>query len=174
MKEEFLDLYNKWHSSFIFSAHGAAEPAAKGYYMKLKEWCENHREEALQYIREILFKEPSDIVYLLDDIYKEEYNVEVNGFWPLDEYCNLWLNVTDPDFEHKIVEDYYKDYNEWHKHLDELYILWDPRIEDDPNVTLEQFKEGKRNSKELHKQKTEFFENRTKELNNKKNNNDTE
>lgn len=174
MKEEFLNLYYTWSNSFMISAFGPNDPNAKVPYENLKEWCENHKEEALQYIREILFEGPDFIVHLLDDIYKEEYNVEVNGFWALDEYCNLWLNVTDPDFEHKIVEDYYKDYKEWHKHLDEMYIPWDPRIEDDPNVTLEQFKEGKRNSEELFKQRTDFFENRTKELNNKKNNNDTE
>lgn len=145
MKEEFLTLYNKWHSSFVFSAHGSADPAAKEHYNKLREWCINNRDNALVYIREILFQRPDDIVNLLDDLYKEEYNVEVDGFWPLDEYCNLWLNVTDLDFEHKVIEDYYKDLKEYNKYLDKHYIPWNPLKEDDPNITFEEFKKGKRN-----------------------------
>ena len=147
MKEEFLNLYNKWHSSFMFSAHGSADPAAKEHYNKLREWCINNGDVALSYIREILLQGPDDIVNLLDDLYKEEYNVEVNGFWPLDEYCNLWLNVTDPDFEHKVVIDYYKDWKAYQNYLKENYIPWNPYKQEDPNITFEEFKQGKRNDK---------------------------
>ena len=66
-KQEFLDLYNKWHSSYIFSAFGSSDPRAKGSYEQLKEWCENHKGDSLQYIRELLLKEPGDIVRILDD-----------------------------------------------------------------------------------------------------------
>ena len=152
-KQEFLDLYNKWKSSFMFSAHGSADPAAKEHYNKLIEWCENNRGDALQYIREILMEGPDDIVNLLDDLYKEEYNVEVDGFWPLDEYCNLWLNVTAPDFEHKVIEDYYKDWREFNNYMKDNYIPWNPFKENDPNVTFEEFKQGKRNPKGARKKK---------------------
>lgn len=145
MDQEFLDLYNKWHSSFIFSAHGSADPAAKEHYNKLREWCINNRDNALIYIREILLQRPDDIVNLLDDLYKEEYNVKINGFCPLDEYCNLWLNVTDPNFDHKVIKDYYKDLKEYNKYLDKHYISWNPLKEEDPNITFEEFKQGKRN-----------------------------
>lgn len=152
-KQEFLDLYNKWYSSYIFSAFGSSDPRAKGLYEQLKEWCENHKEDALQYIRELLLEEPGDIVRILDDLYKEEYNVEVDGFCPLDEYCNLWLNVTDPNFEHKVIEDYYKDWKEFHDYMKNHYIPWNPNIEDDPNITLDEFKEGKRNDEKLLKER---------------------
>jgi len=146
MKEEFLNLYNKWHSSFVFSAIGPADPAAKEHYVKLKEWCENHKEEALQYIREILLQGPDNIVRLLDDIYKEDYYVEADGYWPLDEYCNFWLNITDPDFDHKVVIDYYEDWKAYQNYLKENYIPWNPYKQEDPNITFEEFKNGKRNN----------------------------
>jgi hypothetical protein len=147
MKEEFLDLYNKWHSSFIFSAHGSADPAAKEPYNKLREWCINNRDNALVYIREILLEGPNDIVKLLDDLYKEEYKVDVDGFWQFGEYCNFWLNITDPDFEHKVMIDYYKDWNAYQNYLKENYISWNPLKQGDPNITFEEFKQGKRNKK---------------------------
>ena len=36
MNAEYLELYNKWHESFMFSAHGSTVPAAKPHYEKLK------------------------------------------------------------------------------------------------------------------------------------------
>lgn len=146
MKEEFLKLYNKWHSSYVFSAHGSADPAAKIHYEKLKEWCKNHRGDALIYIRELLMEEPNDTVQLLDDIYKEEFEFSVDGFCSLDMYCNLWLNITDAEFDGEHIKDYYKDWREWDDYLKENYIAWNPIQEEDPNVTLEEFKQGKRNN----------------------------
>lgn len=108
-KQEFLDLYNTWKSSFIFSAHGSADPAAKEHYNKLIEWCKVNRGDALQYIREILMEGPDDIVRLLDDLYKEEFGFSYEGYCPLDTYCNLWLNVTDAEFDGEHIKDYYKD-----------------------------------------------------------------
>ena len=144
-KQEFLDLYNKWHSSFVFSALGSADPKAKGSYEQLKEWCNNNRNVALSYIREILMEEPNDIVYLLNDLYKEEFGFNYGGFCPLDKYCNLWLNVTDPEFDGKHIKDYYKDFNEFRDYMKDNYIAWNPFKENDPNVTFEEFKQGKRN-----------------------------
>ena len=70
MKKEFLELFNKWHSSYMFSAHGSADPRAKEHYEQLKKWCENHYDEALEYIKELLLEEPCDIVRILDDVYQ--------------------------------------------------------------------------------------------------------
>ena len=36
MNNTYLGLYNKWHESFMFSAHGSTDPAAKPYYEELK------------------------------------------------------------------------------------------------------------------------------------------
>ena len=51
------------------------------------------------------------------------------------------------------IFNYYKDYNEWSNYLKDNYIPWDPHIEGDPNVTLEEFKLGKRNDKKLLKER---------------------
>ena len=146
MKEEFLKLYNKWHSSYVFSAHGSADPAAKIHYEKLKEWCANNKGDALLYIRELLLKEPNDIVRILDDLYKDRFEFNVDGFCPLDMYCNLWLNITNAEFDNEHIIDYYKDWREWDAYLKTNYIAWNPFKEEDPNVTLEEFKQGKRNN----------------------------
>lgn len=144
-KKEFLELYNKWRSTFMFSAHGSGDPAAKESYNKLREYCEKNRGDALQHIREILMEEPNDIVRLLDDVYKEEFRFNYEGFCPLDTYCNLWLNVTDAEFDGKHIKDYYKDWREFHSYMEDNYISWNPFKENDPNVTFEEFKQGKRN-----------------------------
>ena len=41
--------------------------------------------------------------------------------------------------------DYYKEYDAYKEHLDKHYIPWNPFRQDDPNVTFEEFKQGKRN-----------------------------
>ena len=146
-KQEFLDLYNKWHSTFMFSAHSSADPVAKESYNKLRELCDINRGDALLYIREMLIEGPNDIVNLLDDLFKEEFGFSYEGFCPLDTYCNLWLNVTDAEWDSKHIKDYYKDWREWHEYLKENYIPWNPFKEQDPNVTFEEFKQGKRNKK---------------------------
>lgn len=152
-KQEFLELYNKWKSSFIFSAHDSADMVIKEHYNKLKEWCENNRSNALQYIREILMEEPNDIVYLLADLFNEEFGFTYEGFGPLVEYCNLWLIITDVEFDGKHIKDYYKDWKAWHEYLKENYISWNQLKENDPNVTFEEFKQGKRNNETLLKEK---------------------
>ena len=157
MKKEFLDLYNKWNSSYIFSAFGSADPRAKRHYDALIEWCKNHHDETLVYVRELLLEEPSDVVRVLDDLYSKEYNFEVKGYCPLDVYCNFWLNVTRPEFKNgDVMIDYYKGYNEYKSYMEKNYISWRPNLEDDPNVTIEEYLEGKRNNKNMERKWHEF------------------
>lgn len=144
-REEFTELNNKWQASFMISAHGPSDPAAKEPYEKLKEWASNNREEATQYIKEILEEEPNNIVVLLDDLYECEYKSD--GYIPLDQYCNIWLNILNNTLKGNKTKDYYKDWRKWQKHLKSHYIPWNPFEEDNPNVTLEEFKQGKRNEK---------------------------
>ena len=146
-KQEFLDLYNKWHFTFMFSGNNSEDLTIKKSYNKLIETYKINRGDALLYIREILMEGPNDIVNLLDDLFKEEFGFSYEGFCSLDEYCNLWLNVTDVEFDGKHIKDYYKDYNEYHEYLEKNYIPWNPFKENDPNVTFEEFKQGKRNEK---------------------------
>lgn len=147
-KDIFLELYSKWHSSFMFSAFGSADPNAKQGYENLKEWCLNNKEDALNIIKEVLSEEPSEIVRLLDDIWGKDFGVKVEGFMPLDTYCNLWLNILygiDNKKGQVKIKDYYEEYTKWQNYLKNNYISWNPFKEDDPNVTLEEFKQGKRN-----------------------------
>lgn len=145
-KQEFLNLYNKWHNSCKFCEHGKESPEAKESYNKLREACEINHGDVLQYIREALMETPNYIVKLLDDFYKEEFRFDYEVSCTLDEYCNLWLNITDAEFDGKHIKDYYKDWKAWHKYLDKNYIPWNPFKENDPNVTFQEFKQGKRNN----------------------------
>ena len=148
-KEEFEKLYLDWIYSFGVSAFGCSNPAAYEPYCKLKEWCKNNKQESLEYIKEILEDEPSDIVMILQDLYVEEFGIQIEGYMQLEPICNLWLNVLNKDkgLNNGKIKDYYKDYHKWKKHLDKNYLPWRPNLENDPNVTQEEFKQGKRNNK---------------------------
>lgn len=145
-QQEFLNLCNKWDDSCKFCKDGKESPEAKECYNKLKEECEINHKDALQYIREALMETPNYMIKLLDDFYKEEYDVTINGHCTIDEYCNLWLNVTDHEYADKHIKDYYKDWREWRNYLKENYISWNLCEENDPNVTFQEFKQGKRNN----------------------------
>ena len=145
-KQEFLNLCNKWHDSCRFCKHGKESPEAKESYNKLKKECTINHRDALQYIREALMETPNYMIKLLNDFYKKEYDFNINGHYTIDEYCNLWLNITDPEFDGKHIKDYYKDWREWHNYLKENYISWNLGKENDPNVTFQEFKQRKRNN----------------------------
>lgn len=150
-KQEFLDLCNKWHDSCKFCKRHKESPEAKESYNKLKEECKINHKDTLQYIREALMETPNYMVKLLDDFYKEEFNIELyytkNDYLTIDKYCNLWLSITGPEFDGKYIKDYYKDWRAWHEYLKENYISWNLGKENDPNVTFQEFKQGKRNNK---------------------------
>jgi hypothetical protein len=55
------------------------------------------------------------------------------------------LNFNSTEKEKLKMMDYYKEYDAYKKHLDKHYIPWNPFRQDDPNVTFEEFKQGKRN-----------------------------
>lgn len=145
MNNEFLDLYYKWRNTFIFSAFGSADPRAKDAYEKLKEWSLENVKEAVECVKEILLEEPNDVVLLLPDILGT--NIEIDGWMPLDSICNIWLNILNHDNNQKELKDYYKDYREFKEYMKDNYIPWNPVHEEDPNITLEEFKQGKRNKK---------------------------
>ena len=41
----------------------------------------------------------------------------------------------------------YKDYDAYQEYMKDHYIAWNPFKEDDPNITFDEFKQGKRNTK---------------------------
>ena len=81
---------------------------------------------------------------VLQDLYGHEH-FEIEGFMPLDALCNVWLNILNNSIKNDKLKDYYKDWREWHEYLKENYISWNPFKEDDPNITFEEYKAGKRN-----------------------------
>lgn len=140
MKEEFIELYLDWHN--IVDLQNTGIPKSNKQYNKLKEWCQKNKKESLEYIKEILENEPDTIVMILNDLFKDDYKIEYDDFISLDKLCNLWLNTINRNV---IYVDYYREYNKWQNHLNKYYRNWRPNIEDDPNVTLEEYKQGKRN-----------------------------
>ena len=140
MKDEFIKLYLDWHYSYSFSA---VYMPLNDKIVPLEQWCLNHKEEAIQYITELLLEEPNDIIIILPKLTGKDFNLGAEGiYWSLDALCNLWLNYL---LKPKKTTDYYVDYRKWKKYLEKHYMGWRPNLENDPNITLEEFKQGKRN-----------------------------
>lgn len=149
MNKEFEDLYNKWEEDTMFLScrDFQNEPG----FIALVEWSKEHKKEAVESIAEMLKEEPSFVVYILDELFDHPLTCE--GYVPLDYYCNAWIaliefyNSGETDTKaFSITKDYYKDWREYEEYMKDNYLPWNPYKEDDPNVTLEEFKRGKRNN----------------------------
>lgn len=99
MNKDFLELYNKWHSSFMFSAYGSSDPSAKPYYEELKKWCLDNPKEFKESILEQLKEGPNWSVDLLDDIYGKELGVSAEGYVGLDLWCSFWVIILENKLE---------------------------------------------------------------------------
>lgn len=150
LEKEFSKLFWNWMNSFGVSAFGCGDPAAQEPYAKLKDWCKEHKQESLKFIKEILEDEPNDIVMVLQDLYADELGIKIEGFMPLQAVCNLWLNILNKyeGLSKGKLKDYYKSYDKYKKYMDKHYMSWRPNLENDPNVTRKQFEEGQRNGEE--------------------------
>lgn len=163
MNKTFENLYKDWHNATCFSSIISRDEI---HYKALEEWCVNNKEEASESFKELLLEEPSHAVGILDKMYPGVLKVE--GYVGLEPYCNMWLNILcNKELLRSIIEsgfnkdvilnfnstekeklkmvDYYKEYDAYKEYLDKHYIPWNPFHEDDPNVTFEEFKQGKRN-----------------------------
>lgn len=139
MNAEFEALYNEWKCNTMFLSCGLHE---NEWWDNLVKWSEQHKQEAKDGLIEILKREPDHVVFLCSVLWGE---LDTHGYIPFEPYCNLWLNILEGKNDFR--KDHYKDYRKWKKHLDEYYIPWNPFVEGDPNVTLEEFQQGKRNDK---------------------------
>ncbi len=157
MDAKFEELYNKWHTDTMFLSVGNFNTDS---WFELVEWSKGHAKEAIEGVREIIGQEPHQIVQLLNEIVEDPPTAE--GYVPLDMWCNVWIAIIDASKEGKhdidVVNDNYGDYRAYHKYMEDHYIPWNPFHENDPNITLEDFKQGKRNNEELLKQKKEKYE----------------
>lgn len=143
MNSEFKELYDKWYNRTCILSTGITEAPE---YIDIINWSLAHNKEAIESIKEILLQGPDHIVYVLDEIIKPKA-IKTTGYVPLNCYCSLWLNILNGTANDPI--DFYKDYNEYHEYMKDNYIPWNPVKEDDPNITLEEFKQGKRNVKKV-------------------------
>ena len=177
MNAEFKKLHDDWYKSICFLSHSQFQ---NQQWKDLLEWSKEHKKEAVDGIVELLKEEPNWVVQLCDELFPDIIKVE--GFMPLEPYCNLWLNILtkvqeynetgESSFDINNTVDYYKDYREYMKYMETHYIAWNPYKEEDPNITLEEFKQGKRNSEELLKQRKEELEAELKKRGYKKDNNE--
>ena len=114
--------------------------------IKLEIWCKNNKKEAIEYIKQIIKDEPDNIIILLPELlnYRPKWldNPQIGLYMNLEQCCNWWLNY----FNNTRNINYYKNYDAWQRYLKKNYIPWRPNIENDPNITLKEFMEGKRNN----------------------------
>lgn len=149
MNKEFEELYLDWYRNTAFMSVGNFE---NEWWYKLMEWSKQYTKEAIEGVREIIADEPAQVVHLLDLIVEDPPKAE--GYVPLDVWCNLWIAIIDSAKDGKIggpieIKDNYEDSRAYHEYLKDHYIPWNPFHEDNPNITLEEFKQGKRNDEEL-------------------------
>lgn len=152
MSKEFEILYNEWYKASCFLSTGNFEVPE---WKALVEWSKEHKEEAVDCIIELLEEEPSHVVKLCDELFPDVLKAE--GYIPLDTWCIAWhtlliaykkgLSFEDVNIAKDSNNNLYKDYNAYHKYMENHYIPWNPFHEEDPNVTLEEYKQGKQNPK---------------------------
>ena len=149
MNKEFEELYNKWYTDTMFLS---ASNFNTDSWLELVKWSKEHTKEAIEGVREIIADEPAQVVHLLDLIVEDPPKAE--GYVPLDVWCNLWISIIDSAKDGKIgdpieIKDNYEDSRAYHEYLKDHYIPWNMFHADDPNITLEEFKQGKRNDEDL-------------------------
>lgn len=145
MNKEFLELYKTWYYSYVFDSTGRCS-MVNDKLIELEMWCKKNKEEAIKSIIIMLEDEPDNVIILLPELTgvrpKWLNEATIGLHMTLEEMSNWWLNLLKKT---KNVN-YYKDWKEWKKYLNKNYMSWRPNLENDPNVTQKEFKEGKRNS----------------------------
>lgn len=156
MNKEFKKLYDKWHyDTFLLASRDFKHEQG---FIDLVNWSKDNKEEAVDSIVEMLNEAPNFVVYVLDELFCHPLTVE--GYVSIEQYCNVWLNLIEyyKDGEKDLTKvdlnkDNYKVYREYMEYMDKNYIPWNPFTGDgDPNVTLEEYKMGKRNNPNFRRQ----------------------
>ena len=154
MNKEFKELYDKWYYDTCLLSY--RDLKREQGFIGLVNWSKEHKEEAVDSIVEMLKEEPDFVVYVLDELF--DHPLTVDGYASIEQYCNIWLNLIEyyKDGEKDLSKtdlnkDNYKEYREYMKYMETNYLPWNPTKEDDPNVTLEEFKMGKRNNPNFHR-----------------------
>lgn len=154
MNADFEKLFKDWYTNTAFLSVGNFN---NEWWYNLVSWSKEHIKEAIEGVREIIADEPDSVVYLLDEIIENPPKAE--GYVPLDVWCNLWIAIIDASKNGNEmicpneIKDNYEDSRAYHDYLKDHYIPWNCFKEDDPNITLEEFKQGKRNDEKLLKER---------------------
>lgn len=143
-------LHNSWYWSYALFSCISEDIICNKNFDIFVAYCKDHKYEALAYIKECLEDEPSYLYLvierlLVDDSMMDEYHkVFENSNASMEDICNTWLNVINETFERNNGDVFGKDnyiiYREYQKFLNSNYIAWDPRKEEDPNITVKQYK----------------------------------
>lgn len=148
MNKEFKELYDKWYYDTFLLANRDFEHEPG--FIELVSWSKDNKEEAIDSIVEMLKEAPDFVVYVLDELFDHPLTAE--GYISIEQYCNAWLNLIEyyksgekDTSKINLYKDNYKDYRAYMKYMDDNFIPFNPFKESDPNVTLEEFKQGKRN-----------------------------
>lgn len=160
MRKEIENLYDEWYWSYILSSIITNDIVKNDYFWKLVEYCKEHKEEALKFIEEKLENGLSDIHMVIpyitiDENMIDEYFDTIAKHLSFEQMCNTWLNF----LKNTEGVDYYIEYRRYQKYLYDNYIPWDPRVEDDPNITFQEFKKGLRNGDNLERSNESYFDN---------------
>lgn len=149
MNTEFKELYDKWNEDTWLLSYRDLENEQG--FIDLVKWSKENKEEAAASIEEILKNGPDFVVYVLDELFN--HPLKADGYISIEQYCNVWINLIEyyrngeKDFSKiDLYKDNYKEYREYMKYMETNYLQWNPTKEDDPNITLEEFKMGKRNN----------------------------
>ena len=149
MNKEFKELYDKWYEDTFLLSYRDLEHEQG--FIDLVNWSKDNKEEAVDSIVEMLKESPDFAVYVLDELFDHPLTAE--GYVSIEQYCNVWLNLVEyyRDGEKDLTKvdiskDNYKDYKAYMKYMDDNFIPFNPFKEEDPNITLEEFKMGKRNN----------------------------
>ena len=148
MNNTYLKLYNKWMEERGLSSVMIFQGPT---WDSLLNWCKENKEEFKSSILEHLKEEPTWAVQLLDEIYGKDLDIKAEGYVGLEAWCNLWICILENSLENMKPGDsipwHYKDYDEFKEYQEKHYIPWNPFHEENPNITFEEFKQGKRNTK---------------------------
>jgi hypothetical protein len=155
MNTEFKNLYVAWYNATCILSTGLHECKE---WKDLVAWSKEHKEESVDGIIELLTVEPNWIVKLCDELFPDALRYE--GWMSLNMVCNTWLTIlksykdgTIDKIDFTRCPNNYEDYEAYQEYLKDHYIPWNPFREDDPNITLIEFNEGKRNDEELLRKK---------------------
>lgn len=140
------ELHSRWYASYAFkSCILGNDEVQNDLFIEFVNYCKHHKEEAYEFIENRLENRPSIIwnalpyMYFDDEESIEHYFDAVQNVH-LNDVCNAWLNI----LKDTTGVLYYDEYDNYTDYVAQNYIGWDPRVEDDPNMSYKEYRERKK------------------------------